>query len=145
MIHTKTKPFICDWDGCDFASGERGNLVRHRKSHTGQKDHICDFDGCSAAFTAGDKLKVHKPFICDAESCGYASNKSGNLPTPQVFSSYTKGSIYAKKEEARIMKLLQKYEFDFKEQHMIDFKCLGPDREGFVIFRSSYKKTGIMI
>ena len=41
-----------------------------------------------------------------------------------------KGQVRIKKEEARILTLLKKADIPFKEQHMIDFKCIGPNRDG---------------
>lgn len=35
-----------------------------------------------------------------------------------------------KKEERRILKILNRRSKDFKEQHMVNFRCLGPDRDG---------------
>lgn len=35
-----------------------------------------------------------------------------------------------KKEESRILSLLQKHQITFKEQHTIDFRCIGADRDG---------------
>ena len=81
-------------------------MTKHKR-HTNEKPYICDFDGCDAAFAQSGHLTKHK------------------------FYWHTKeGQVRKKKDEARILRLLNTHGFDFKPQHFIDFVCLGPDRDG---------------
>ncbi len=56
-VHTKEKPFVCGFLGCDYSSSQRSNLIRHIRKHTGEKPFKCD--SCNISFTWKHSLKKH--------------------------------------------------------------------------------------
>ncbi|GFR29709.1 zinc finger X-linked protein ZXDB [Trichonephila clavata] len=62
MISHKSdsRPFKCDFEGCDWAFTTPYRLRRHAETHLGSKDFICDFEGCNRKFTTVYNLKTHK-------------------------------------------------------------------------------------
>ncbi|CAL1289929.1 unnamed protein product [Larinioides sclopetarius] len=62
MISHKSgsRPFKCEYEGCDWAFTTPYRLRRHAETHLGSKDFICDFEGCNRKFTTVYNLKTHK-------------------------------------------------------------------------------------
>ncbi len=56
-VHTKEKPYVCDFSGCNFKATQKNNLYRHMRTHTGKKQFRCDI--CDKAFARKDHLKKH--------------------------------------------------------------------------------------
>jgi len=78
LIHTGEKPYKCTYEGCGYASNQRGNLVVHLRVHTGERPYSCDqCEYRSTQIVSMDKHKLthsgEKPFKCDFEGCDYAS------------------------------------------------------------------------
>lgn len=76
---THTRPFVCDFQGCDKAFATKGNLVSHKRTHSDHNPFVCDFQGCGKAFANHGTLtnhkrthSDHKPFVCDVRGCGKA-------------------------------------------------------------------------
>ncbi len=55
--HNGSKPFVCDWPGCDWRFSRSDELARHNRSHTGVKPFGCSV--CGKAFTRSDHLQKH--------------------------------------------------------------------------------------
>jgi len=135
--HTGERPFPCEFEGCGASFSTGGNLQNHKRIHTGDRPFSCEYEGCGAAFTEGGSLKTHmrthtgeRPFPCEFEGCGASFTIGGNLKQ-HVFYWHTQvGNVRLKKAESRILSLLQNHNIPFKEQHLIDFRCVGEDREG---------------
>ena len=98
VIHLQIKNFNCHI--CEYTCSFAHSLKLHIQTHTGEKNNICD--QCDASFIIPCRLQQHK-FI------HHTVNGNGRL----------------KKEESRILKLLENSNVDFKYQHTIDFMCLG--------------------
>ncbi|GAU91644.1 hypothetical protein RvY_03864-1 [Ramazzottius varieornatus] len=78
QIHTGMKPFACDFAGCDYKTGQSGNLKMHKQTHTGEKPHACDWPDCEYRSTHPGNLKNHmlthtgeKRFKCSIVGCEY--------------------------------------------------------------------------
>ena len=72
-LHTKEKPFICTFEGCDKRFSRKLYLTRHDLIHTGQKPYNCD--QCGARFNKQAHKRRHtllhtgeKPHVCP--NCG---------------------------------------------------------------------------
>ncbi len=44
------KRFKCTWNGCSYATDNRGNFQKHYRIHTGEKPYKCQYEGCSYRF-----------------------------------------------------------------------------------------------
>ncbi|OTF70150.1 hypothetical protein BLA29_003173, partial [Euroglyphus maynei] len=54
------KPFMCNWDNCNYRSISKNDLNRHRMIHTGEKPYVCEIGGCEKRYSRADKLRHHK-------------------------------------------------------------------------------------
>nr|XP_027197368.1 polycomb protein PHO-like isoform X2 [Dermatophagoides pteronyssinus] len=54
------KPFMCNWDNCNYRSISKNDLNRHRMIHTGEKPYVCEVGGCEKRYSRADKLRHHK-------------------------------------------------------------------------------------
>jgi len=135
--HTLEKPYKCTFDGCKVATSTSGSLVSHMRTHTREKPYTCNWVDCGKSFATASQLTTHvrfhtgeKPYLCTMDGCDKACFTSGHLKDHIYVYHTREGQVRLKKEEARILRLLQKHDFSFKEQHMIDFSCIGQDRDG---------------
>ncbi len=135
--HTGERPYKCKFDGCTYAAAASGPLVEHERIHTGERPFKCDFHGCSYASARWMTLVLHKrthtgekPYTCDFEGCDYTCARSDHLTGHHFYHHTREGNVRMKQEEARILRVLQEAAMDFTEQHMIDFRCVGKDRDG---------------
>lgn len=83
-----TKPFACNFPGCDATFGQKGSLTRHiRSRHEKLRPHLCEI--CQKSFSALWTLRVHqrnvhlkskphKCHLCD-KSFGELFNKSKHI------------------------------------------------------------------
>ena len=76
-------PHSCDYPGCEYATNDRSNLRRHKRTHTGEKKYLCDYAGCKYATsdisTFNKHKRIHtgeKPYVCDYPGCEYAATLS---------------------------------------------------------------------
>ena len=85
-MQNRDKPYLCNYEGCQYSSKVRSNLVRHQRTHTGEKPFLCNFEDCN--YRAAQKrhliehLKTHtgeKPFLCNFEDCNYRAAMKENL------------------------------------------------------------------
>ncbi len=136
-IHTGKKPYECDFDGCNAKFSDSGNLIAHNRIHTGKKPFECDFDDCNAKFSQSGTLTNHKrthteekPYICDFHGCDATFSYSKSLKNHEFYWHTKEGQVRKKKDESRILHLLEKNGFNIKPQHTIDFICIGHDRDG---------------
>lgn len=140
-IHLNIRTFLCDREGCNAKFIESGALVKHKQMHAGIKPFACTFDGCNERFTQRVNLKVHmylhtgeRPHRCQAQDCDAAFTMSHELKR-HIFHWHTvEGQVRKKQAEGQIFRLLQNNGILFKEQHHIDFTCMGADREGHRCF-----------
>ncbi len=56
-VHTKERPFVCDFPGCDYRSAQKPSLTRHIREHSGDKPYNCKI--CGTSFTRKFSLKEH--------------------------------------------------------------------------------------
>jgi len=109
-VHTKEKPYACNFDGCDKRFAHSASLKEHLNTHTGfrscaipwcaipnvrlfisgEKPHICNHPGCGMSFAQASNLRRHqivhtgeKPFVCTAPGCTKSFTQKINLvPSP---------------------------------------------------------------
>jgi hypothetical protein len=86
LIHTGTKPFKCEHDGCEKKFAQRENMLTHMRTHTGAKPFPCEHDGCEKRFTQRVNMLRHmsthtgaKPFQCPHPGCNYSSRQREHL------------------------------------------------------------------
>lgn len=71
-------PYVCYFEGCVKAFRNKGDLIKHIRSHTGERPHKCKYPGCPAAFTTTSHLRRHEraihqkisSFKCHFAFCG---------------------------------------------------------------------------
>nr|CAB3267948.1 zinc finger protein ZIC 1-like [Phallusia mammillata] len=75
-VHTREKPFVCNFPGCGKMFGRSENLKIHLRVHTGEKPFPCKFPGCDRRFANSSDRKKHsymhnteKLYICKYEDC----------------------------------------------------------------------------
>jgi KRAB domain-containing zinc finger protein len=88
--HTGTKPYVCDWPGCELAY----NSSRSLNSHIDSKHLVktiecsvkCQWPECERSFRTANELKSHershtgeKPYVCDWPECGVKLGSIGSL------------------------------------------------------------------
>ncbi|XP_038068013.1 zinc finger protein 91-like [Patiria miniata] len=68
-VHSATKPYTCDWPGCDKAFSRKDKLADHYKTHLVSYPFKCQY--CTKGFYRKDNLKDHEilhtrefPFRC---------------------------------------------------------------------------------
>lgn len=79
------RPFKCSV--CSRRFSEQNTLSQHMRTHTREKPYVCDFPGCNASFAVAGSLTIHKrsrhtlerPFVCNWPGCGRAFAESSNL------------------------------------------------------------------
>ncbi len=56
-VHTKEKPFVCNFSGCDYRATQKSNLNRHMRKHNEEKRFKCTM--CNRSFVWKNSLKRH--------------------------------------------------------------------------------------
>ncbi len=74
-VHTKERPFVCDFPGCNYSACTKGLVVRHARTHTREKNFSCF---CGKAFARKDNLKKHLKGKIHMRS--YSLQNSGSTP-----------------------------------------------------------------
>jgi len=85
--HTGEKPFRCNEKGCNYASAQSHDLVKHHmRKHTGEKPFRCNEKDCNYACVQSNDLVKHarthtgeKPYRCNEKDCNYACANKNNL------------------------------------------------------------------
>lgn len=74
--HTKEKPHLCTFNGCQKAFSRAENLKIHVRSHTLEKPYKCNFSGCIKSYSnSSDRFKHsrthqnNKPYCCKVPGC----------------------------------------------------------------------------
>ncbi|OQV26109.1 putative Zinc finger protein 180 [Hypsibius exemplaris] len=80
QTHSGIKPFECDYPGCEYRTGQTGNLKMHKQTHSGVKPHACNWPECTYRSTHPGNLKNHmlthtgeKRFKCPVMGCEYSA------------------------------------------------------------------------
>lgn len=84
-LYSGDRPFKCSV--CSRRFSEQNTLSQHMRTHTREKPYVCDFPGCNASFAVAGSLTIHKrsrhtlerPFVCTWPGCGRAFAESSNL------------------------------------------------------------------
>ena len=136
--HSNERPYNCTFEGCEAAFKQSNDLTSHLRTHTKINPYKCDYPGCSVAFAQSCNLISHKkthsgerPFICPVENCDETFSRKEHLQRHDFEHHTRQGQVKKKRQEARILRLFQKEGLEFKTQHLIDFTCVGADREGY--------------
>lgn len=76
VAHNSTKPYQCNWHGCEKRFSRRSDLSRHRRIHTGERPFQCHWPGCKKQFIQRSALTVHlrthtgeRPHACEVACC----------------------------------------------------------------------------
>lgn len=57
--HTNEKPYVCDFEGCDKAFTESGNLRTHKNTHLKTKEFTCPFLNCQKPCVSKATMTEH--------------------------------------------------------------------------------------
>jgi hypothetical protein len=83
-IHTREKPYKCDFENCNKLCSQLEHLKVHKRVHTGEKPYKCNI--CDRKFTNSCNVIKHKrvhtgekPYICNFENCNKNFSDSGTL------------------------------------------------------------------
>ena len=131
LSHSEGASFSCK--ECIRVFRSWTGLQRHKNMHTGNRCHLCEY--CGSRFYDSSDLRKHvmfhtgeRPHKCD--QCEEGFIRPNELKSHIFYCHTAEGQARKKKEEAHIIKFLEKHGFDFKPQHFIDFTCVGEDRHG---------------
>ena len=69
--HSKIRPYVCTYEGCNKAYSNSSQLLQHSRLHTGGKPYQCNF--CDKSFTFANE---HKEHIKDMHTSSTAHNCS---------------------------------------------------------------------
>lgn len=59
--HTKVKPFICNFTGCDRAFSQSNDLNKHLRTHYQQEEtYFCSYQNCKQSFRLKTELRYHE-------------------------------------------------------------------------------------
>jgi hypothetical protein len=126
------KPYKCDVAGCDYATGDSGNLETHKRTHTGEKPFVCDVFGCDFACAGSGGLVTHKrthtgekPYKCDVcpPEVALAFACSHHLKAHKKRWHTTDGAYKAVRKQQALAKILEDAGFDFRHELTIDTSC----------------------
>jgi len=101
--HVGTKPYKCDFERCESAFSESGDLIKHKRTHTGEKPYLCHIPECGARFSQTGSRNNHLKYFHDKK----------------------RGQLYIKKKEEWIKEILQREEISYDRELMISHKQCG--------------------
>jgi len=86
-VHTKEKPYVCNFADCRKAFAHSASLKEHLNTHMGAKPHVCDYTDCGQSFAQASNLRRHqrgvhggeRPFECTYKGCGKRFAQNSNL------------------------------------------------------------------
>ena len=88
--HSKLRPYVCTYEGCNKAYSNSSQLLQHSRLHTGGKPYQCSF--CDKSFAFANEHKEHVRDVhtdTTAHKCSYCH---------KVFSSEEELSLHKTKE-----------------------------------------------
>jgi len=123
-----SRPYKCTL--CDYKATTSGSLKTHMLSHENNRTYKCDFENCTYSCNTYNGLVCHKrnhsnekPYKCI--ECDYKAKQSHHVKNHYKLYHTSDGQTRMKREEKRILKLLQDNNIPFKTNHPIDFTCVN--------------------
>jgi hypothetical protein len=85
---TAPRPFVCRFEGCNYAATHRRYLQEHECVHTGARPFACTWEGCNYRSSGSGHMARHvrihmgdRPYKCTEPGCDYSASQSGHLRT----------------------------------------------------------------
>lgn len=87
-VHTKERPFPCEFPECALSFPDSSALARHRRTHTGRRYWTCDRPDCTKTFSRRlglvAHMKAHEEDDAEAEAARTPAAEANLFPSTSI-------------------------------------------------------------